>query len=472
MLTGPPRRTALPATATVSPAELRPLVDAALAAPGATLQGGVLIVAPAEVPAYARTLLGVAVREDGGARGAAEELVAALGAATLARTAVVYAGCYAATADPAALTAEIAAVARVAGHVEVVEGEPLLAMGAPARLLAAAGLEVREHRLVPALEDDPVVRRVSIGPLPEQAGMRPLRIAVSDHQGKSLAIQEALDAAGHVLVDDVVLADAVLIDHDADFHGKRPLVQACVASGGRGLLYPHGADPALMAGWDGLYDVYGLLAGALVLAEGHAAVARRYGYPLPVHVAGWPYCAQAPRRPGPVRSVLFAPTHPPYLGNPRYPARNAEMFRRLLACPVELTVRHIGPLEANGLWEVPGVAYVRGDLVGSPGMTAQIDAADCVVADRSTFGNLAVARGATTVLWDSVLVYDNAATRHPDHLHLYRDLLHHPFDADDGDMWDLIRAAGEDVARIGAWRERFIGSPLDVAAVTGAIRAL
>lgn len=146
--------------------------------------------------------------------------------------------------------------------------------------------------------------------------------------------------------------------------------------------------------------------------------------------------------------MLFAPTHPPYLGNPRYPGRNAEMFEKLLACPVRLTVRHIGSLEENGLWEVPGVTYTRGDMGDAPGMLAQIDAADCVVADRSTFGNLSVARGATTVLWDTHLVFNNEGTRHPDNLDRYRDLLHHPFDADDGDMWDLIRAAAADTARM------------------------
>ncbi|HWH14817.1 MAG TPA: hypothetical protein VNT51_08715 [Miltoncostaeaceae bacterium] len=449
------------------------LVDAAVASPAGQLQpGGILLITPEQLHVHSAKVVGIAVRDQGEPGDAAHDLVIALGADALRRTAVTYVGCYAATSDALALTAEIAAVSRVAGHVEVVEGERDLVTPAAARLLRDAGLEVREHRLVPAFTGDPVIRRLSLGHVPDQSGMPPLRVAISDHQGKSLPIQAALEAAGHRVVDDAVLADAVLIDHDVEFHGKRPLVDACVASGGRGLLYPHGADPALMASWDGLYPIYPLLAGALVLSEGHAQIARRYGYPMPTHVIGWPYCPQSPRRPGPVRSVLFAPTHPPYLGNPRYPERNAEMFRRLLACPVELTVRHIGSIETNGLWEVPGVRYVQGELHGAPGMLQQIDAADCVVADRGTFGNLAVARGATTVLWDSVLVYDNAATRHPDNLHLYRDLLHHPFDADDGDMWDLIRAAAADTDRIAAWRERFIGRPLDVDAVTAAIRAL
>lgn len=435
---------------------------------------GVLVIAPDRVFTRSADLVAAAVRSDEDAADIAADLVNALGAERLARTAIAYTGCFAVSADPSALVAEIAAVMRVAGQVLVAEAEPLdpPVASRAAALLRTAGLQVREHRFVPAHPDEPVVRRIGLGAAPPQAGLRPLRVAVSDHGGKSLPIQHALDAAGHAVVDDVLTADAVLIDHDLPAHGKRDLVAAAVAAGRRGFLYPHGADPALMAGWDGLYDVDPLLSGALVISGGHAALGRRYGYPLPMHVIGWPYCAQAVRRSGPVERVLFAPTHPPYLGNPRYPGRNAEMFQRLLACPVAVTVRHIGTLEENGLWEVPGVVFTRGDAPGAPGMLEQIDAADCVVADRSTFGNLAVARGATTVLWDSHLVFNNDASAAPTHLAAYRDLLHHPFDADDGDMWDLIRAAAADTVRIAEWRARFIGDDLDVERVTAAIRGL
>jgi hypothetical protein len=427
-----------------------------------------LLIAPEAVEPRDGRVLGCAVRDGAGEPGdAARALTDALGEEVLARTVVAYVGCVAGGQDPWALAREAAAVARVCPHVALVEPE-----GVAARLrapLTAAAPDGREHRRVPPRPGAPVVRRFVLGTPVDARALSPVLVAISDHQGKSGPIAEALHAAGHVLVEDARHADVVLIDHDVDFHGKRPLVEACVAHGGQGFLYPHGADPALMAGWDGIYEVFGALAGALVISDGHAAVGARYGYPLPMHVIGWPYCPQAPRRARPVERVLFAPTHPPYLGNPRYPLRNAEMFERLLACPVELTVRHIGPLEVNGLRPVEGVRFVRGDVLGAPGMLEQIDAADCVVADRSTFGNLAVSRGVTTVLWDSVLVYDNGGTRHPDHLHLYADLLHHPFDADGGDMWDLIRAAAADTARIGVWRERFIGHPLDVTAVTTAI---
>lgn len=437
---------------------------------GGSGAAGMLLVAPLEVDVRLPGLLGCAAHDGvGDPEGSSRALTDALGSALLARTVVAYTGC-GVPGRHGALVREAAAVARHAARVVLVEHE---ADAAPMRAaLAAAGLLHREHRVLLSTDGSAAARRFCLGPAPAADRMPPARVAISDHQGKSAAIADALRAAGHAVVDDPFLADAVLIDHDVPFHGKLGLVDACVAGGGRALLYPHGADPALLAGWDGLYPVSPQLSGVLVLAPGHAEVARRYGYPHPLHVMGWPYCGQRPRRTGPVSRVLFAPTHPPYLGNPRYPGRNAEMFARLRACPVHLTVRHIGTLEENGLPRVTGVEYVRGDSPGAPGMLEQIDAADCVVADRSTFGNLAVARGVTTVVWDSTLVFDNAGTRPPDHLDAYRDLLHHPFDADDGDMWDLIRAASQDAARFAAWRERFIGPPLDVDAIAAAVRAL
>lgn len=432
---------------------------------------GLLVIAPEEVAVNDRRVIGCAVRDgEGDAGDTARVLMDALGADALARTVVAYVGCCASGDDARRAAAEATALARHTPHVVVVEDEGDAAAARDA--LADVAPQPREHRTLLSPDGSSAARRFCLGPRPDAAAIPAMRVAVSDHQGKSHAISAALEAAGHILVDDAFLADAVLIDHDVPFHGKLPLVEACVAGGGRALLYPHGADPALMCSWDGLYPVSGLLSGAMVIGPGYAAIARRYGYPWPVHVIGWPYCPQLPRRDGPVRQVLFAPTHPPYLGNPRYPVRNAEIFERLLRCPVQVTVRHIGPLGENGLWEAGGVVYVRGDAPGAPGMLEQIDAADCVVADRSTFGNLAVSRGATTVLWDSTLVFDNGGTRRPDNLDRYRDVLHHPFDADDGDMWDLIRAAAADTARIAEWRERFIGAPLDASAVTAAIRAV
>ncbi|MGI9538877.1 MAG: hypothetical protein ACR2N6_01865 [Miltoncostaeaceae bacterium] len=442
------------AAATLGVAAPEGLLDAACRQ--ARLLGASRTVAIAEVPVDASShsqIAATAVRDGGEPSSVVRDLQDAFGA-DLPRMGVAYLGCLAAGVDRDRFEREIDAVCEVAGTVLVIEPEP--AEGS--RWVQPDGRAVRCS--------------VRVGPAGELTPP-PLRVAISDHQGKAAGIAAALVAAGHALVDDASLADVVLIDHDVPFHGKLPLVETCVAARGRAFLYPHGASAPLMAGWDGLYPISPLLSGVLVLADGHAEVGRRYGYPYPLKVIGWPLCDLAPRRPGPVHRVLFAPSHPPYHGNPRYPGRNAEIFARLLGAPVELTVRHIGSLEDNGLWTAPGVTYVPGDLDDSPGRISQIDASDAVVADRSTFGNLAVARGVTTVMWDSTLVQINDGSREPDHLDRYRELLRFPFDADDhDDIWDLLQAASQDIERTAVWSRRFIGKPLSTGALVAALRGM
>ena len=88
-----------------------------------------------------------------------------------------------------------------------------------------------------------------------------------------------------------------------------------------------------------------------------------------------------------MRKVLFAPTHPNGDGSMADINReqNADLLRRLLECPFELTVRYIGTLEQNALWEADGVTYVNGGLTAQ---TAEIDVTDVVVAAEGTFPTL------------------------------------------------------------------------------------
>ena len=88
-------------------------------------------------------------------------------------------------------------------------------------------------------------------------------------------------------------------------------------------------------------------------------------------------------------------TRPAGARSPTTPARRAPRpTPRLLEGPWHLTVRHIGTLEQNGLWHADGVDYVQRRLQMS---TAEIDAADVVVAGDGTFPTLAIARGVPTV---------------------------------------------------------------------------
>jgi hypothetical protein len=119
--------------------------------------------------------------------------------------------------------------------------------------------------------------------------------------------------------------------------------------------------------------------GNLVIAPGHAEVMRRYGYSIPTHVIGWFFCDVKPWQTAEGLNVLFGPIHPVKAGKWEYPEdieANKRVFEKLLAVPyINLTVRHIHPLEANGLWEAPRVHY----MVYPDNNTDDIDQADIVV---------------------------------------------------------------------------------------------
>jgi len=299
----------------------------------------------------------------------------------------------------------------------------------------------------------------------------PLKIAVKDHFGESRRFALALQRAGHLFVPGGP-AVLLLIDLDPPYYGHRKLIDQYKDWGATVLMYPHGAGgPPLV--YDGLYEAHPRVDGNLVHGPGSAEVLRRMDYPHPTYVAGWTYCDLAPFRPAPeIRRVLFGPTHPSGDGTlaDHYRETNAEVFARLLEGPWQLQVRHIGTIEQNGLWEAPGVDFVTGamDLA-----YAEIDAADVVVAGAGTFPALAVARGVPTVMTDQGapgLLGIGGETvvplRRPER---YVDYLRYPFDAADGPLADVMRAAAVSEAPILDWKRRFIGDPLDDAAFAATV---
>lgn len=296
-----------------------------------------------------------------------------------------------------------------------------------------------------------------------------------DHGGKSRVIAQALAARGCKLVDDARFADVILIDHDVPSHGKLAHAELCVAAGGRAFLYPHGPSAMAMAAWDGLYPISPILSGNLQHGPGHAEVARRYGYPHPVIDIGWPLCELRPRKlTGRVENVVFAAVHPKgdgHLSDWKL-ERNQDIFARLRATPVNLTLRYIGTLEQNGLPLVDGVTYVQARLDDFADQIAQIDGADVVVSDRSTFSNVAIARGITTVMYDSTIMAKDLDRNHrTDNLPRYEDYVRYPFDAEDGvDILELMHAAARDEELVADFRARFVGGPLDVDVLLETIR--
>jgi hypothetical protein len=304
----------------------------------------------------------------------------------------------------------------------------------------------------------------SIAAVPMNPAMssRRLKIVANDHGGKSLAFLQALLNAGHELVTDGGPADLLLIDLDPPLAGYQEMIGRYHSMGAKIVLYPHGLNPALC--YDSLYEPDPRVDANLVIATGYAEFLRRIDYVAPVHTIGWSYCEPRPFRPcADVRNVLFAPVHPNADGSMAEIARdkNADVFARLLAGPWQLTVRHIGTLEENGLWAADGVTFVRGRLAAE---TAEIDAADAVVAAPGTLPALSIARGAPTIQYGGDEVFLGVPGETPVALRRserYVDYIRYPFNADDGPLDELIEAAARSEAPIADWKRRFIGAPFN-----------
>jgi hypothetical protein len=151
---------------------------------------------------------------------------------------------------------------------------------------------------------------------------------------------------------------------------------------------------------------------------------------------------------------------------------NGEVFARLLKGPWRLTVRHIGTLEQNGLWEVDGVEYVNGRLRAE---TAEIDVTDAVVAGDGTFPTLAMARGVPTVMYgQATLAWGLPGEKlvPPRRADRYMDYIRYPFDAFDGPLDEIVHAAARSEAPIADWKRRFVGRPFDPRAFVALIERL
>ncbi len=307
-----------------------------------------------------------------------------------------------------------------------------------------------------------------------------LKIAVKDHLGKSLPIASALQRAGHRLVGRDAVPDVLLIDTDVPILGYRELIDRYKDMGAKVLLYPHGANIA--TGYDGLYEPYERVDGNLVSAPGHAEVLRRLEYPMPTAVVGWSLCEPAPfRATDEIRHVVFAPTHPSGWGTLPDDARaaSAETYARLLEGPWQLTVRHIGTLEQNGLWHADDVDYVQGDFRMA---FDEMDAADVVVAGDGTYPMLAIARGIPTVLSMTIseeerpsqlafgLPGETAVERR--NYDRYRDYMRYPFDMSCGPVDEVLHAAARSEEPILHYKRRFVGEPVDVQHISRTVERL
>ena len=297
---------------------------------------------------------------------------------------------------------------------------------------------------------------------------RRLKISVRDHRGNSARFANALSAAGHQFLP-AGEVDILLLDADPPYLLHKALLDKYAEMGAKIMLYPHaGGGPNFS--WEGLWAPDPRVFANFVTGPGHAEYQRRIGYPADSHVIGWTFCEQRPFRAcEDVRNVVFAPWHPNGGGDMTDVQKNwnTEVFRQLLDSPFNVTVRHIGTLEQNGLWEAEGVTFVNGRK--SP-LTAQMDVADAVVAADGTFPSVAIARGVPTVIYGQGVmalgVPGETPKLMPERPELYWDYAKYPFDVSDGDLETVVREAAASEAPIADYKRRYIGkqfNPLEFA---------
>jgi hypothetical protein len=306
--------------------------------------------------------------------------------------------------------------------------------------------------------------------------MRRLRFGLIDHNGKGTVYARALLAAGHELVNEGP-ADLFLIDADPPRLLHRQVIDQWKSWGATVVLYPHGGGGAnAVLQYDGLWEPYEGVDAALVTGVGQAEVLRRIEYPSPTHVVGWTYCEARPFRAcHDIRHVVFAPTHPNADGSmePEWREDNARVFRALLERDWRVTVRHIGTIAENGLWEADGVEFVNGRRHAE---FVEIDAADAIVAGEGTFPTLGIARGVPTAVYRHARPLALGLPDEPARPLLrgdrYADYARYPFDPTAGPIADVLHEAARGPEPIEAWKRRFIGPPLRSGAVLALLEQL
>jgi hypothetical protein len=245
-----------------------------------------------------------------------------------------------------------------------------------------------------------------------------LTFVVHDHGGKSLALQTAIIEQGGLIVQSN--PDILLIDHDGTPYYQNIIDQF---KGATVILYPHGSDA--FPAWDGVYEPHDRTAGLLHHAAGYKMAMKAYGYPKPVKVIGWYETPIKAFKPVQTQNplVLFAPIHA--LGNgymrTAHLTRNVMIYSWLLSLGGRLRVRHVGPLETNGLFPAYKVQFSPARFET---MLTDIDEADVVIA-CGTFARLAIAKGKPTICFDGGLPYMDS-DKVAEHWDEYAELVEYP----------------------------------------------
>jgi hypothetical protein len=286
---------------------------------------------------------------------------------------------------------------------------------------------------------------------------------IYNHQGKGDVFESALRQHGYTR-SEIGRAQVILMDVDAPGRMVR-INQQVKSNRSKVFCYPHSARP--FVGWDGLFPSSPLTTASFIFAEGHRDVIRAYGYKKPLHTVGWAYTEIKPFHPvSEMRRVLFAPIHPNRNGflSGLDKAINARTYQILLdmvdADQIELTVRHIQPLNIGGLWPDKRVAYVRGET--DTKQMADADNADVVVSHQ-TYAWDCVAIGKPTVMMAEYEAPRNGGDeptfKRVNSWEAYKELLMFPLDIlDTSSPYELLVRACKTDADIADWKRRMIGA--------------
>lgn len=279
-----------------------------------------------------------------------------------------------------------------------------------------------------------------------------MKFWVVHHQHKGKPYQEALIDAGwqYSRRPQIVLMDT---------SRSRKIIEAYSKYETTFVLYPH---TAIAAWWyDGVMELQPEISAMLCIGEGQAEVQRIITPELPVYPVGWTYCSIKPyQRPKQVRRITFAPIHPSgTVLRPEAKEINAKVFADLLTLRgVQIVVRIIGSLEANGLWHNPKVIYQNGKPNGD---YSDIDISDLVIAE-GTYLYLAVARGKTAIgLNQNIPIRVNNGLAEPKNWDKYNHLQAYPIDYSGGDIIENIDRALSQEEAVQDWKRRFVGEPLE-----------
>jgi len=292
-----------------------------------------------------------------------------------------------------------------------------------------------------------------------------MRYFIIDHQHKGQPIAEALNLGGWVY--NRRHPDIALIDHNINrlrYTDERLIIANYKAVGATIISYPHGATGAWWMDSDLYSKTDGWAFANLVIGEGHKHVSSIIQSKTPHHVIGWSYCPikQFVAK-SQVKRILFAPIHSSIRSHMlRSEAKdtNKRVFEALVKIKdsYTITIRHLDPLEAIGIYKVPGITFRMGKPDGS---YLEIDNSDLVIAE-GTFLYLAVARGKSVIgINQRIPIAPN--TPIPGfkikNWDKYGDYMAYPIDFDDGPLLELIAKASKDEQK--KWKELFIGKQMN-----------